>query len=295
MVAVASLQHRSRYLVLFMGWFDDVFESVSQAVSSAVQDIEQAGLEIDNALGIAANDIEDWAGSVASDLEDIGDDIEKAISEAASDVEDFVEEAGHDIATGAESAGKWIDETADNALEGIEDFFTKTDADNEEWIPGPVYIPNMEHIGAGPTATQTTPDRQSRVKCNTGQYDQVVAISEAMLNAQLENYFWEEEKMQTMIQRDPDAGNINAIMRPPRVSIAVKDQNRSSLDYHIRIESATIDTSGKSIETVSASDKKFRWKIENWEFVFRVDIGNLVALPKFSVTILNTPSQHSRT
>lgn len=259
-----------------MGWLDDAFESVSQAVSSAVQDLEIVGQDVGNALESAGEDIQDWATSVASDIEDIGEDIGDAISEAASEVEELDEEVGRDIEEGAESAGQWVEETA---AQGLNDFFTKSDKDDEVWIPGPVYIPNMQHLGAGPTATMATPDRQSRVKCNTGQYDQVVAISEEMLNAQLENYFENEKKMWKMVQTDPDAGNIDAIMKAPRVSIAVKDQNRSSLDYHIRIESATIDTSGKSVETATASDRKFRWKITDWEFVFSVDIGNSDSIP----------------
>ena len=225
----------------------------------------------------------DWAESVGSDIESLVGDVEKATSEIASDAEDFVEEVGNDIEEGVEIAGEWVEETAKEAGRELDDFWTKSDADTKVYTRNPVFVPTMEHLGTAPTAQQATLDRTSRIKCNTGQYDQVVAISEDMLNAQLESYFEAEPKMQTMSQKDKFAGNIEAVMRAPRVSIAVKDQNRSSLDYHVRIESATIQTYPKSIRDVEEGDELEEWEIHDWEFVFGVNIGGSA----YFVVILN--------
>ncbi len=129
------------------------------------------------------------------------------------------------------------------------------------------------------TVRQDTPDRQTRLQCNTGSFDIVVAISERMLNAQLESYFERTPEMQTMKQMSEVAGDIDAVMLPPRVSIAPSQNNRSSVFYHVQFESGKVQTHEYALADAALLSpeelaiKDCGYDVKGWEFCFTVDIG----------------------
>ncbi|KAJ6259073.1 hypothetical protein Dda_5970 [Drechslerella dactyloides] len=121
-----------------------------------------------------------------------------------------------------------------------------------------------------------TADQNSRLDSGAGQYDQIIAISEAMLNAQLETYYNIEPKLRVMKEKNVYIGtSVDAELLPPRVSIPVDRQkaDRSSLFYHLRFKKAKFGylsvpfyqyrPGGPGIAQVEVND---------WEFVFKVTL-----------------------
>lgn len=261
---------------------EEVASDIEDTVSEVGDEIQKGLDEVGEGIGSAVKSTEEFVENIAEDIQDSLEEAGEAVKDTAKDVGDFVEERIDDIEEGAAAAGATIKKTAEQAGDLIErgleaaNKYLKGEKTQPPSYAG-VFVAAMEQLTAGPTATQSSPDRQSRVECNTGQYDQVLAISENMLNAQLENYFDIEPKMWTMKQNDMFCGDIDAVMLPPRVSFPCgANQNRSSLDYHVRIESATISTYSVKPSAVRGGMKKQTWKIKDWEFVFNVNIGILL-------------------
>ncbi|KAK6335541.1 hypothetical protein TWF696_002313 [Orbilia brochopaga] len=122
----------------------------------------------------------------------------------------------------------------------------------------------------------STADQRSRLNSNTGQYDQIVAISEAMLNAQLETYYNIEPKLRVMKERNVYIGtSVDAELLPPRVSIPVDRQkaDRSSLFYHLRFKRAKFGyLSVPFYQYRPGGPGVLEVETKDWEFVFKVTL-----------------------
>ncbi len=119
-----------------------------------------------------------------------------------------------------------------------------------------------------------TEDERSRWRCSTGQYHQVVAISERMLNAQLETYFNIEEKMRSIKQGDRFLGSFTAQLDPPRISIPrATGVNLSELNYHIRFKSGEMKYYANEQSIEGVEDVLLPVNVANWEIVFKVNLS----------------------
>ncbi|KAK6345864.1 hypothetical protein TWF730_010207 [Orbilia blumenaviensis] len=122
----------------------------------------------------------------------------------------------------------------------------------------------------------TTADQNSRLNSRTGQYDQIIAISEAMLNAQLETYYNIEPKLRVMKEKNVYIGtSVDAELLPPKVSIPVDRQkaDRSSLFYHLRFKKARFGyLSVPFYQYRPGGPGVLEVDIKDWEFVFKVTL-----------------------
>lgn len=87
----------------------------------------------------------------------------------------------------------------------------------------------------------TLKDWQSRyelqTRTRTGEYDQVVAISQDSVNATLANLFTlYEEEMATMYDSSPSFGRIDAVLKPSTIMIpaGVYGSNTTQVLYQLR-------------------------------------------------------------
>lgn len=124
---------------------------------------------------------------------------------------------------------------------------------------------------------QPTADQKSRWKCKTGQYHQVVAISEDLLNRQLETYYEVEERLHTLVH-DMGGASIDAKLRPSRITIPINEKNeRSTIIYHLRISEAEISwvTGSMSIAKIKSGESPpiRKDKVKDWDIPFTIDLG----------------------
>jgi hypothetical protein len=114
----------------------------------------------------------------------------------------------------------------------------------------------------------------------------VVAVSEKMLNDQLESYFWAEPKLQTMNANFVMVEIKNGKLLPSRVTIPINGEDRSSLIYTLRIKSATLTwpalPSMTDVVMAMSTGKKIEMKseeIKDWNIPLTVDWGACAKQP----------------
>jgi hypothetical protein len=116
-------------------------------------------------------------------------------------------------------------------------------------------------------------ERQEYLDCNTGQYHQVVAISEDMLNEQLKSYYEMLDEFKTMKVNHAIAGKIDAKLGPPKVSIPVEGNNFNEVRYHLYIPEATLRYRPEDMDTMTGDDEDFEdAELKDWEIVFSVNM-----------------------
>lgn len=103
-------------------------------------------------------------------------------------------------------------------------------------------------------------DRHLRLKCSTGQFDAVVAISEDMLNDQLREDYKRVKKFQK-IEKQARGFTLDADLAPPRVTIPQKGAE-CEIYYHAMFGTATLKGSDGTPCSLNNSD-----------LAFKVDIG----------------------
>ncbi|KAK4690748.1 hypothetical protein P7C71_g6115, partial [Lecanoromycetidae sp. Uapishka_2] len=115
-------------------------------------------------------------------------------------------------------------------------------------------------------------DSSLRQWCTTGQYHQVIAISETMLNKQLKTYYDKNSNFRTMKVDNAMLGTLDVELGPPRVSIVIKDLARTSVNYHVYMKQGTIGYYDEPAYRRAITDEPVMETVKDWEFVFAVDV-----------------------
>lgn len=118
----------------------------------------------------------------------------------------------------------------------------------------------MPHRPAKPTL-----DEIVRLRCQTGNYHSVVAISESMLNAQLVSYYNLLDGFKSTNVKHDHYGGINATLNPPKIEIPVRDQNKSAVYFFFCIKEGML--------TYFADGKAKELSITGWEIAFSCNLG----------------------
>lgn len=122
-------------------------------------------------------------------------------------------------------------------------------------------------------------DQNARFKCNTRQYHSVIALSESMINKQLESYYRLEDEFKYMKGDMGIFGSIDVSLNPSRIAIPALDQNKSSVYFFVCISKG-------NLTYLTETGSKVTIAVSNWDLAYSCNISeffySLVLIPYFA-------------